>query len=173
MPDAPEWPEWLKWTLGLCGGVSAWGLTLYFAKNWFEARVLEPIAELKRSFEDVRSKNESFMDKTGNVVLNIAGQQSELIGAVAKQVSEAVLEHNKKAAGMFLDALRETHRATKESGEALQKVNVLQRAAEENNVQLGKIIKIAQAVHSEQTSMKSEVVKLKNDMVIIKTRVIK
>ena len=131
----------------------AFGISLFLSyilfKRFIKKEIVEPIAELKVDNIELKKGFTQFTERVTGFVFRLTKSHNEL--------SESVTRESLNMTKLFTEATQHTSQAKLEAHAALEKVNVTQQTAD-------KLLKVATITHT-------EVVKLKNDMVMVKNKV--
>lgn len=156
-------PEWLKIALGISGGVAAWGLTAFFFHGWVDAKVVEPISELKEDQKHMKHGFISFTERVTGFVFDLNKGHREL--------SEKISQETVKMSNMFAGAMQQVAQAKIDSTTALEKANALVKTAEEQNATTKKLFDIVTAVHKKNQKLETEVKVLGENLILVRDKV--
>lgn len=131
-------------------------LTYVLFKKFIKAEVVEPIAELKEENSEIKKSFNRFTEQIMGFVFKVIKGHADLI--------ENANRNSANMNNLFSESSRQSSQARRDSLEAIEKVNVMEKTAD-------KLLKIATAVHEKNKSIETEVLKLSNDMIMVKTKV--
>lgn len=156
--------DWAKWVVGILSGVGAWSLTLYFGKGWFEERVLKRLDAIEKALSSTSSKLEELSGKINGTLFTVNKANAELRNDWTKEAH--------KLGNLFMEATKYSTTARHESKIALDKTQELTELADkkiEQAKQVGQhIMGRIKVVEEKEAKNESEIVKLKDDLVLIK-----
>ena len=148
--------EWLSWV----GGATAWGLTLWMAKKYFEAKVFDVVNSAKKKADEAIRSNEHLTDKI-NKFANEA-----LIRTISthERIDEALKRHDK----LFFDAVQFSTQAKTEVAKNHEELRTLRETTEIGSKKLNAL---NHALVEQLKSTRTEVTLLKNNLVLLKSTV--
>lgn len=154
-----ELPEWLKVTLGLFGGVFAWGLVVILAKSWVETNILDAIKDLKHGLLKLEEGFVRFTERVNTALFNVVKSNTDQM-----ESSRIELERMSKLHTTVVNRIDDAENKMEyidKTNEKLVRVGVL---VHEKHKLLEK--KVDDAVKSLET----EIEKLSKDLIFVKTK---
>jgi uncharacterized protein YPO0396 len=153
-----NWPELLVKLFGdgFIGAVIIW-----LCKGWVEAKILEPLLEMKKKVEKIEDEQDETTDKLSKAAFNVTTASSELQGEMTKSTQKMIT--------LFSQAASESAQAKVDAHIALEKTQALEKDTDQklrNVVQnVGGKVKI---VEGEIAKVKSETEEIRKDVFYIK-----
>lgn len=138
----------------------SFGVSLFLAyvlfKKFVTKEIVEPIQELKLENTELKKSFTQFTERVTGFVFRITKDHGELMESVNRDVATMN--------GLFTETTRQTSQARLEAAEALKKVNTLEQTAD-------KMLKILSLVHDKSKKIETEVQKINEDLIMVKTKV--
>ena len=145
----------------LGAGVS-YGATAFFYKKWFEARIIVPVEEVKKRLDDLEKTLTERIDRVSSHVLKTGADQSEM-NALLMGNSIKVLEK-------ISDTASQVSKVSRDYDESQKRLQVIEAKAEEANARVIKLHKVAVALNEQDRAIRSEVLKINDELIIIKKK---
>lgn len=158
--------EWVKWVLSILCGIGAWSLTVYFAKGWFEERVLKRLDAFEKKLTLVGSAASEAGSKADGAAFKILTANAELRNDWSKE--------QVKLSGLFIEATKYSTAAEHQSRIAVDKAQELEKVADMRVEQAKAVGRSLQSrmvsIENEEKKMKTEIQTIKDDLFIVKEK---
>lgn len=145
----------------LIGEGALWLVTLWFAKGWVEAKILEPLKELKDDVKDVKKNSAESQRKMDTAAFNVTARTQEL--------QQMVSQETQKMTNIFSQAAHEANVAHIKAGQALERANVVATETDQKlrNVGANLLGKI-KVIEADVAKVKSDTQEIRKDVFYIK-----
>lgn len=137
----------------------SFGISLFLVyvlfKRFIIKEIVEPLDSIKTEHSKLKTSFEKFTENVTSFIFKLLKSHDDLTKTVHRDVSNM---HN-----LFTEITKHTSQARIEAHEALKKVNVLEETTE-------KILKIATLVHDKNKKIETEVTKISDELILVKTK---
>lgn len=145
----------------LIGEGTAWFLTIWFAKGWFEAKVLEPLSDLKKDIGSVKTETKDATQQIKAAAFNVSQRTIDLQTNMSQEAQ--------KMTNIFAQATQHATEAQYEARLATEKVKDLSIDTDQKlrNVGANLLGKI-KVIESDVAKVKSDTEEIRKDVFFIK-----
>lgn len=153
-----NWPDLLVKLFGdgFIGAVIIW-----LCKGWVEAKILDPLLEMKKKVEKIETDKDTTNDKLQKAAFNVTSASNDIQQEMTKSTQKMIT--------LFSQAASQSAQASVDARMALDKSQALEKDTEQklhNMAQnVGGKVKV---VEGEVAKIKSETIKLRDDVIFIK-----
>lgn len=143
--------EWGEIVLKIVGEGGVWALALWLGKGWFEAKVLEPIKELKKSNVDMKLAHDNALAELKMTRQDITKEWSMLKNEIRQKLVES--------ANLFSRATEYAQGAQSDAKKAIDQLNLSANQTDQ---------KLKNLALNLGSNLKTEIKKINDELIIIK-----